>query len=397
MLWPKRWRRVFRTPTVEELLALQDQQAKGGDGGGAAGETVAGGAGEETVAGGAGTEETVAGGAGEETAAGGAGTETVAGGAGEETVAGGAGDEWQSVRDYATQLGIDSSKFADDDAFLRHVIGQAQRAQQLEQLAQYGQVYVQNADQFQAWQRQQQAAQQTQQQQAPKQPPWKGPEYDARWEALIEADAAGGFKVKPGHDPAILPKYLAYQEHRRQWAQKLLNSPDEALGEWVEERAATKAKDLIEKTLAQRESAEYQRRFIESNPWIHQRDAEGTVQVAPDGRPLLSPAGQILARHWDDAERMGIQTRQDQERYARSMTAAELQRTIAAGGKAQTTGQQQRQAVTQANRNPPQRGGSTLKKQGHQAPPQNEGLSFRDMAMQEFAALGLKPGDSIED
>src|SRR5262245_8312978 len=74
--------------------------------------------------------------------------------------------EWMSILDAAKNYGYQFDQgITDDHAAIQHLIAQAQRARQLEQLAAYGQQYVQHASAFQQWMQQQQQAQLAAQQQ----------------------------------------------------------------------------------------------------------------------------------------------------------------------------------------------------------------------------------------
>src|SRR6516162_4923488 len=149
---------------------------------------------------------------------------------------------WSSIRDEAKALGLDLSGHQDDESALRYMVqsmnGIAQqqaRLRQLEQLLPYAQAYAQHGAAFQDYLRSQQRGQK------PAGPAkfWDPPEYDASWLQMIERDpATGDLKLKPGASPDILPKYLAYDQYRRGFGEKLLSNPVDTLTPLIQEIAA---------------------------------------------------------------------------------------------------------------------------------------------------------------
>src|SRR5947209_14719129 len=138
-------------------------------------------------------------------------------------------DEWVSLRDEAKKAGLDLSNHADDESAFRYLIqtvqGAAQlqaRARELEQFAPYAQTYAQHGPAFQKWLAEQGVAP------AAKQSPkhWNPPEFNHAWNQLITTDpATAEVKLRPGAPPEVLPKYLAYQQYRRDFGDRLLSDP----------------------------------------------------------------------------------------------------------------------------------------------------------------------------
>ncbi len=99
------------------------------------------------------------------------------------------------VRDALKTYGLDLPEGIDDHAALQQLVLGYRQAQQANQLAQYGQVYLQHADQFNAYLRQQQeqaAQQQAQQQEKPWWSKWwSPPDYDPSWSNLIQRTETG--------------------------------------------------------------------------------------------------------------------------------------------------------------------------------------------------------------
>ncbi len=150
------------------------------------------------------------------------------------------GGQFDSVRAHARSLGIQGvEQFPDDASFLQHLYLTRQQAGQSQQLAQYGQEYLQHRDQFNVWQQQQQAAEAQRAAAAQEKAKWwNPPPFDPSWRDHVEQDpATGQLRTRAGSDPAILPRYQAHQAYRQEFARKLLDNPEATLGPMVEERA----------------------------------------------------------------------------------------------------------------------------------------------------------------
>lgn len=294
------------------------------------------------------------------------------------------GQQWANAREYAASLGITSAaNYQDDQSFLRNVLAQAQQASlyqsQLQQMA---------ATQAALLQRQQAPAQP-----APQERPnplaqfWSPPEYQPAWEQLLTKDEQGNVVPRPGTPPDVLPKYLAYQQYRRQFADKLLADPVNTLMPMVQHVATQQAQQLVQQHLQGFQDRSWTEQFVAQNSeWLHQKDAMGQVMRHPvSGKPILSPVGQRFQQHVVAGERMGIRDIRSQEAYART----QLQNELYAQQYQQAQREQQaRGAVTGANRQPNPTG--TVPQPGQPSPPaQNAGLSLRDQLTAAMQAAGI--------
>src|SRR6266852_872227 len=201
-------------------------------------------------------------------------------------------DAFQSLREAAyEQYGLDLRGMPTDQAALQHLIGQASKARQAEQYQQYAQRYMQHAGQFEQWLGQQQAQQQPQ----PKQW-WAPPEYNPTWRNLVTRDPESGeYKLAPGAPPEVLPKLLAYEQYRRDFADKLTSDPVSTLKPFIEDVAKQIAQAQVQQHLGSYQDQVYADNYIQQNSgWLHQRDPKtNDVVVDPfTKQPLLSAAGQ---------------------------------------------------------------------------------------------------------
>lgn len=318
---------------------------------------------------------------------------------------------YMSVRDALAGYGLDlRGQFQDDHSALQHLILLANRAQENNQLAQYGQEYLQNAEQFRAWQNQQAQAQQ---EQARKQKEWfKAPEFDPSWQHKLTRDpSTGELRVMPGNDPSILQKYHQWVEHQRNFMERFSRDPIEAIKPGLEGVVREMAEKIVQQQLGGfQEQTEAQRFVSQNRAWLHQQDQNGRVVTNEAGQPLLSPLGQTFARYVNRAEQIGLRNVKEQQDYALALTqrdylAAVMQQQSAQQGVQQQGVQQPANpidAANQAARNSFLAGAQQGR--GSQAataavvptspaPTTTRGLA--DAMMAEMAANGFQPGQRL--
>jgi hypothetical protein len=307
-----------------------------------------------------------------------------------------------TVRDYAKSLGhANAGQYPDDHSFIQAMIaGQNTQAQQLaeaKRLAQFGQMWL---------------AQQAQQAQVPaatnaKPDPlamYKAPEFDQRWLAQITKDpTTGALSVAPGADPTILPKFLAYQQHREKVTDQFLQDPVQFLKPLISSLVGQQGQELVEQRLAQMQEQQYADSFINTNrSWLYANDSTGRPILNPaTNQPMLSPIGQRFTQHMQfGAQQLGIQGSAKLEHYARTALAAEMAQPAAATQAAVQTGAAAQQNVLNAMNRNPNRSGSQVgpDNTGHQAPAvQNASLSLRDQLAAAFASSGITDADIVND
>lgn len=155
---------------------------------------------------------------------------------------------------------------------------------------------------------------------------FEAPEFNPQWQQWIERTANGGYKLADGcPDPTILPKYLAYQSHRQQMADRLLTDPASTLEPWAKHLVENTIKPLLEQTMAGQQDKQYADQFIRDNSdWLFARNQQGQVMQDQTGRPMASPLAARFYHHVTVAERMGIRSLTDQSAFARQAVQNEL-------------------------------------------------------------------------
>lgn len=293
---------------------------------------------------------------------------------------------WTSIRDAAyNQYGLDLRNLPDDGAALRHLVAQANQAQQSQQ---YAQRYLQNATQFEAFLTQQQ------QQQKPADKPgwWAPPEYNPAWKGLVSKDPdTGEFKLAPGAPQEILPKVLAYEQYRRDFADRLTSDPVATLKPLIEEIAAKIGEGQIQQHLGSYQDKVYADNYVQQNSgWLHQRDAQGNTVVDPFSRqPLLSPAGQRFKGYVEQLQSSGITNLKQQEQLARGFVERDLAMAqLAQYQQGAQNGQMKNQFLQQNNTRQPNQSGSMTP-----GAPTNQRLSLKDRLAQTFRAGGITDAD----
>jgi hypothetical protein len=298
---------------------------------------------------------------------------------------------YAGARDYAAKaLGYSNAgQYADDAAFLQAMIaGQqtyAKQVQEMQQLAQFGQLYLQQ---------QSQAAKP--QPTSPNDPlaAYKAPEFNPAWQNAIERTESGGFKLRDGADPSILPKFLAYQQHRQDVADKLLANPAEFLKPLVSHLVQEQAAALVEQRFGAQQNEQYVNGFMQQNAaWLYSRDNAGNPVVNPVTRqPMLSPTGQRFYEHLRAAEQYGIKDPTAQEKYARALLTADLMQPAAQTQNAVQQGDAAKAALLASMNRRPNQSGSHVGQDntGHQAPAtQNSSMSLEERLRANLRANGF--------
>ncbi len=193
-------------------------------------------------------------------------------------------EQWQGIRDYAKQAGIELP-WEDDHQALGNLLQTWQKAQQPNFYTQLGQRLAPQAEKIQQWLAQQQAPQ------ASPPPAWQAPPFKREWLNLVETDPeTGQLRAKPGYDPGIVDKVQAYAE----WRDKFLAEPEAMLGPMVEQRAQA----IVDARLAG-----YQEQTTASQ--LVAREATWMFQGGQVGGPLTA-AGQMYSREADRYYRGGL-------------------------------------------------------------------------------------------
>jgi len=262
--------------------------------------------------------------------------------------------EYRDARDYMLRaLGYQAAaQYNDDPSAIQGLVQGFQTAQQqlneARQLAQYGQLYLQEQARRVA----------PQPQQADPLAAYKAPEWNPNWlNSIVKDPATGQLSVAPGADPAILPKFMAYQTHRQELADKLFSDPAAFLQPLVQKMVQDQASSLVQERLGADRQEQYVNGFMRENAgWLFNRDSAGNSVINPaTGKPIMSAAGQRFYSHLRDAENMGISAPEHQEQYARRMLTLDLAQPSLQRGNALAANDAAKQNVLdQMNRRPNQ-------------------------------------------
>jgi hypothetical protein len=225
--------------------------------------------------------------------------------------------------------------------------------------------------------------------------PWGVPEFDQRLLNFVSRDpATGQLTVLPGGPPDAALRVQQYQEAFREAHRKLIENPQEALGEIVEQRA----QQLFDRMFQQRFGAQQQQQAAqqllqENSDWLYERGQDGNVQQRFDPasgqmRPVLSQWGQFYARQVQQLQQAGVTDSRMQHQLAVQAIQTHLYQAQLRQFQAQQAGQtQQQQFVQQAAAAQP---GGAQPTPSHLTPPAPaQGMTLRDRMMASMNQNGL--------
>ena len=230
---------------------------------------------------------------------------------------------------------------------------------------------------------------------------WDPPEYDERWENLVQVDPeTGRFIPTSEHvNPNVAHRANEYREWLKSQGKEFWQQPydfmKKGLGDWV--RGIVN--DHVDAALYQNNVDGNVENFLETNKsQFYVMDQNGNQVMDPQtGGEMLTPQGQALKGHAEQAKELGIFEPDKIQAYALSM----LERDLYAGQANQQYYAQQ-QAAQQKPRTFLEEAGPTSG-QANWAPnrdatvhsateggmAQNDNLSFFDMALPELVNMGL--------
>lgn len=189
---------------------------------------------------------------------------------------------------------------------------------QYQQVMPIAQEYLTNRSEYEQWkqaQRQQQAQQPAQQvaQQAAE-GWWNPPKVSDSFRRYLTKDEAGRDVIHPDAPLEARAALTEWMNYRADFAQKFLNSPEEALGPMVQELAQQQAQELIEKTLERRDNEAFVAEIEEANKdWLTDPET-GNV----------SPAGLLVNKYIEQAKSLGINGPRPRWDYAVAMTERDM-------------------------------------------------------------------------
>lgn len=213
--------------------------------------------------------------------------------------------QWTGVRDALRGYGLDPASFADDHAALAALVNGYQQARQYAPMIPKVQDYLQHADQFGGWMREQEAARAKAE--AEKNAWWKAPQFDPSWERFLQRDATGQIVATPDAPPGIVDKFRAAQAHQRDFLQKFAFDPMAQIKPGIEQVAREIAEKIVAEKLGGYQVNNQAQTFIQENSgWLHSRDDQGRLLADAQGQPLLSEWGQRFQGYLERATKMGI-------------------------------------------------------------------------------------------
>lgn len=295
--------------------------------------------------------------------------------------------EWTGIRDYARTLGHDLSHYQDDAAAFRDLLTAHQQVPQLQQLARYGQEYIQHHDQFQKWlENQNRGGQQAAPAQQQPQSWWAPPAEHAEIQRIVDQwymtdPQTGQLRPRDGAPLSAIQKVHDYAEYQRNWQHKLFHNPQEALRGAIQEEAK---KLFMEQSQQQQAIATSQSILQRNADWLFYKDQRGTPMHG-----YYTPAGLQFFDYVSKIEQMGVRDPRQVEFLALSM----LQRDTLLNQQAPQ--QPQQQPPQQAPYNGAGRSTTNREPQRQSVPSGQGGLAA--MLAQDLAANGhtrfALPGD----
>jgi hypothetical protein len=227
-----------------------------------------------------------------------------------------ASPEYESVRDVLARAGV-REQFADDNAAVQALISRYHQAEQLQQLAAYGQEYVQHAGEFGQYlaQRREEAARRAAAEQA-----WfKPPEYDPRWADYLQRNPqTGRLEAAEGAPPGVVEKYHAWAQHQRGFLDRFSQDPIGAIKPGLEQTIEAVARRMLDERVGQlRAEQEAATIIARNNDWLVAADPQtGRKQMTPQGVQFYKYVGYLTERGMTDAR--------DQEAVAKALVTGEM-------------------------------------------------------------------------
>ena len=323
--------------------------------------------------------------------------------------------EAASIRDAFTARGYDTSSFANDDQFIEVIesgLSQLGDLPQLQQMAQYGQQYLQQSSTPQAPQQAPQYDEPVQE--APPEPihqgsPWDPPEFDKTWDNLLQVDPRTQqyIPVNEHVNPAVAQKANEYKDWLRSQGQRFWDNPYDFMKEGLSDWVADVADSVIDHRMGQRDTNEQVTGFLAQNAdRFYVMDQGGNIQYDPaTGDEVLTQQGQALKHYATQARQGGMSAPEAIQQYAMGMLERDLYQQGAQQQYYEQMAQQQSQPPQQtapetfvqgaAQPSPPGYPGyspnrdATVASAAEAGMAQNDNLSFMDMALPELMNMGL--------
>lgn len=184
-------------------------------------------------------------------------------------------------------------KGADDVAIARRLYASMEREKaatqalaQYQQYIPYAQQYLQNRDQFEAWQ----ASQRQQPQQQPVAPQqataaeamkkwWNPPEVRESYKQYLVRDENGREVIAEGAPLDARHALYEYQKYKADFAQKFLTDPEAALGPMIQEQASSIAQQIVQQQFEEVQRHQYVSNLEKDNrDWLYDEQGQPTTE-----------------------------------------------------------------------------------------------------------------------
>lgn len=227
-------------------------------------------------------------------------------------------DVWGNFRSMEQFQGQDDAAIAQT---LQSAMEQQQAAQhalqQYQSIVPVAQEYLNNREAFESWKAAQNnpAPQQAPVQQAPEpEEPWFNPpkisDADKRY---LTRDETGREVIAEGAPLDVQGRLREYQTYRADFAEKLINNPQEALGPMIEKMAQQQANNIVETRVSEMQDQQYVSQLeAENKDWLY--DQQGNV----------SAEGLAVQKYIQDAKSLGIAGAQARWDFATKMVERDL-------------------------------------------------------------------------
>lgn len=224
-----------------------------------------------------------------------------------------------SLKDAAQQRGINPAAYESDQALAEAMFSAIDDFQKNEPFVTIGQQFAPYADklsEFQAWQAEQAKPAETTPTPEDAKFDWSAPEYDPRWEGMVERDERGYFKAPDGL-PSLAPvaeKMNTYRQFQTDALTKFLGNPQDLIHAAsadkfteMEQRITEANQKVIEQAIQQqRNDAEMNAYVQKQEKEIYRHDEKGGMLYDNQGVPMLNPKGQAMAKYANMLETGGV-------------------------------------------------------------------------------------------
>jgi hypothetical protein len=215
--------------------------------------------------------------------------------------------EWHSLRDAAKEAGMDLPGDNDEEAF-KHLLGQATKAREYEELLaqQQAQLQAQLLNQ-----------QQQQQPEPPKEPEvpleqryWNAPDYDPTWLRQVQQGEDGTLQPVAGASPDVVAKLQNWATFQQQQQDRFWQNPVAFMRPIIEAIADEKARGQLDSFASTFQENQAARDIIAQNAeWMVERTPEGKTSLTAEGKvydEAIKPFGDLEAERQHQIGMMAV-------------------------------------------------------------------------------------------